>query len=58
MKVLKVHDDIHRDVKVAAAEKGRTTTNVASALLRWALDQLTLGKVKLDRLAEAETSDR
>jgi hypothetical protein len=34
MKTLKVYDDVHTAVKVAAAQEGRTTTNIASLILR------------------------
>lgn len=34
MKTLKVYEDVHTAVKVAAAQEGRTTTYVASQALR------------------------
>lgn len=50
MKAIKVFDDLHRRVKVEAAESGRTTPVVASLLLRHALDMLNSGKIQLSKL--------
>lgn len=58
MKVLKVYDDVHQAVKVEAAKSARTTTNAASELLRWALEQLKIGKVTLRDLPSDETAAR
>ena len=55
MKALKVYDDVHTQVKVAAATLGRTTTNVASACLRHFFGQVERGEIRLSDIAAAET---
>lgn len=49
MKVLKVYNEVHQEVKVEAAKSGRTTTYTASELLRYALLMLKEGKIDLKR---------
>jgi plasmid stability protein len=56
MKTLKVYNDIHREVKVEAARSGRSSTNLASELLRWALQQAKKGKVALEKLPSEEAT--
>ncbi|MBK1883690.1 hypothetical protein JIN85_14830 [Luteolibacter pohnpeiensis] len=51
MKSLKVYDDVHRDIKVEAARSGRTTTNLASELMRAGLKAVKAGKLKLGKVA-------
>lgn len=47
MKSLKVYDDVHTATKVAAAKLGRTTTNVASSMLRRMFSQIETGEISL-----------
>jgi hypothetical protein len=47
MKTLKVYDDVHTSVKVAAAQMGITTTNVASSMLRRMFSQIASGEITL-----------
>lgn len=47
MKTLKVYDEVHRGIKVLAAESGRTTTNVASEILRAGMRLVKRGKISL-----------
>lgn len=54
MKTLKVYDDVHTSVKVAAAQLGRTTPNIASSLLRHCFGQIERGEIKLDGIPAAE----
>ena len=47
MKTLKVYDDVHTSVKVAAAQLGRTTTNVASSMMRRMFSQIASGEITI-----------
>lgn len=55
MKTLKVYDDVHTSVKVEAARSGRTTTNLASLLLKKAFELVASGKIKIPA-ADSETA--
>jgi hypothetical protein len=54
MKVLKVYNDAHQEVKVEAAKSGRTTVEVASLLLRHAIWMVRSGQLDLGKMDEAE----
>ena len=54
MKILKVYDDTHTAVKVQSALTGRTTTNIASALLNHTLKQIEEGELKISDLTESD----
>lgn len=55
MKTLKVYDDVHTSVKVAAAQLGRTTTNIASSMLRRMFSQIAAGEITLHDIQPAES---
>lgn len=56
MKLIKVHDDIHADLKRAAtnADPMRSMERTADSLLKHALWQLKSGRVTLAKLDAAE----
>lgn len=54
MKTLKVYDDVHTSVKIAAATLGRTTTNIASAILRESFARIESGELKITALPAGE----
>lgn len=51
MKTLKVYEDAHLGCKVAAAKSGRTTTTVASMLIRFGLKKIESGELQLDQIS-------
>lgn len=55
MKTLKVYDDVHTSVKVAAAQLGRTTTNVASSMLRRVFSQIASGEIILHDIEHVDS---
>ena len=55
MKTLKVYDDVHTSVKVAAAQLGRTTTNVASSMLRRMFSQIASGEITLHEIEPVDS---
>lgn len=57
MKTLKVYDDAHTSVKVAAATLGRTTTNIASSALRYVFGQIESGAIKLEDLQSSQSDE-
>jgi len=57
MKTLKVYEDVHTSVKIAAATVGRTTTNIASAGLRHFFGQVERGEVTLGDLPAESTEE-
>lgn len=54
MKVIRVQDDAHRGIRIAAAKSGRTDIQTATLLIRYALGRLESGKINLDRLEKGE----
>jgi hypothetical protein len=45
MKVLKVTDDVHRDLRMVALSQEKTTALLASQIIRAALDQIGVPQV-------------
>lgn len=43
MKLQKLYDDVHRDVKVIAAQTGKSSLRVGSQLMRFALREYEAG---------------
>lgn len=52
MKMLKVTNDVHRAVKVKAAESDRTAATLASQLLAHSLGEVEAGRLRLDSIGE------
>jgi hypothetical protein len=61
MKTLKVYDHAHTAVKVAAAQTGRTTTNIASSILLYHFQRIADGSLTMGELlasdSEVETEE-
>jgi hypothetical protein len=57
MKTLKVYEDVHTSVKIAAATVGRTTTNIASTGLRYFFGQIERGEIRLDDITTGTSEE-
>lgn len=53
MKTLKINTREHTEVKVLSAKLGMTATEVATYLIRYALDRITENSIKMKQDKEA-----
>jgi hypothetical protein len=55
MKTLKVYDHAHTAVKVAAAQAGRTTTNIASSILLYHFQRIADGSLSIGDIPASDS---